>query len=69
MDAGEREALEIELRRTYDTGDLRAVATLAIREPGDYRVTVRWSDGLEKTLPVTLAPNQLTAVRAARPTP
>ena len=44
------------------------VATLAIREPGDYRVSVRWSDGQIQTLQVTLAAKQLTRVRAARST-
>lgn len=34
MDAAERDALERELRRMYDLGDLHAVATLAIRGYG-----------------------------------
>jgi len=40
--------------------------TLAIREAGEYRVVVRWSDGATKTMPVTLTPNQLTSLRVAR---
>jgi RNA polymerase sigma-70 factor, ECF subfamily len=34
MDAAEREALESELRRMYDIGDLNAVATMSIRGYG-----------------------------------
>ena len=34
MEAAARDAVELELRRTYDAGDLRAVATLAIRTYG-----------------------------------
>lgn len=34
MDAAQREALERELRRTYQAGDLHAVATLAIKAYG-----------------------------------
>ncbi len=43
------------------------VATLAIREPGDYRVSVRWSDGQQKSWPVTLTAKTLVALRAVRP--
>jgi hypothetical protein len=43
------------------------VSTLAIREPGDYRVRVQWSDGHQQILPVTLAAKQLTALHALRP--
>ncbi|MBA3937167.1 MAG: VCBS repeat-containing protein [Planctomycetes bacterium] len=42
-------------------------ATLAIREPGDYRVRVEWSDGCRQLLPVTLVANTLTNLRAVRP--
>lgn len=34
MDSAEREALEVELRRQYEAGDLNAVATAAIRSYG-----------------------------------
>ena len=34
MEAAERDALELELRRSYDAGDLQAVATAAIRAYG-----------------------------------
>lgn len=43
------------------------VATLAIREPGDYRVRVRWSDGHQSVLPITLAEKTHTTLRAVRP--
>ncbi len=42
------------------------VATLAIREPGDYRASIRWSDGTEKSWPVTLTANAMVTLRAVR---
>ncbi len=42
-------------------------ATVAVREPGEYHVRVRWSDGATRDLPVVLKAGARSALRAERP--
>jgi hypothetical protein len=44
-----------------------APIAFAVRHPGEHRLAVRWSDGLERELALELAAGTLTRLEAARP--